>query len=73
MGFKTFDGFIDESYDDEPDESKRIHMIYSEITRLCAMSKEEIQHWINRWSKLKGPRAEAVVNIWKKHLKHRNL
>ena len=37
------------------------------------MSKEEIQHWINRWSKLKGPRAEAAVSIWKKHLKHRNL
>ena len=37
------------------------------------MSKEEIQHWINRWSKLKGPIAEAVVNIWKKHLEHRSL
>ena len=29
------------------------------------MNKEEIQHWINRWSKLKGPRAESVVNIRK--------
>jgi hypothetical protein len=35
------------------------------------LSKEEIQHWINRWSTIKGPRAEAVVNIWKKHLEDR--
>ena len=34
------------------------------------MNKLEIQYWINRWSKLKGPRAEAVVNIWKKHLEN---
>jgi len=34
------------------------------------IDKEEIQRWINRWSKLKGPIAESVVNIWKKHLKH---
>ena len=38
LGFKTFDGFIDESYDHEQDESKRIQMIYKEITRLCSMS-----------------------------------
>ena len=37
------------------------------------MNKEEIQHWINRWSKLKGPRAEAAVSIWKKCLEHRSL
>jgi hypothetical protein len=37
------------------------------------MNKEEIQHWINRWSKLKGPITEAVVTIWKKHLEHRSL
>ena len=37
------------------------------------IDKKEIQHWINIWSKLKGPRAEAVVNIWKKYLEHRSL
>jgi hypothetical protein len=36
------------------------------------MNKLEIQYWINRWSKLKGSRAEAVVNIWKKHLENRS-
>lgn len=48
IGFKTFDGFIDESYDTEPDEVKRMNMLYAEITRLCAMSKEEIHEWY--WS-----------------------
>ena len=37
------------------------------------IDKKEIQHWINIWSKLKGPRAEAVVKIWKKYLEHRSL
>ena len=35
--------------------------------------KKEIQHWINCWSKLKGPRAESVVNIWKKTLRTYNF
>jgi hypothetical protein len=45
LGFKTFSPFIDESYDSEPDEGRRINMIYKEITRLCAMSKDEIHEW----------------------------
>jgi len=45
LGFKTFSPFIDESYDDEPDEVTRIHKIYSEITRLCSMPKEELHVW----------------------------
>lgn len=45
LGFKTFHPFINESYDDEPDEKKRLVMIYSEIERLCKMSKQEIHDW----------------------------
>jgi hypothetical protein len=48
LGFKTFAPFIDESYDMEQDENIRLQMIYSEITRLCNMSKEEIHNWY--WS-----------------------
>jgi hypothetical protein len=48
LGFRTFDNFIDESYDDEIDESVRSNMIYQEITRLCSMSVEEIHSWY--WS-----------------------
>ncbi len=45
LGFKTFSPFIDESYDDEPDESMRVQMIYTEIKKLCTMSKEELHNW----------------------------
>jgi hypothetical protein len=48
LGFKTFTGFINEDYDNEPDEVLRMHMIYSEITRISSMSTEEIHNWF--WS-----------------------
>lgn len=45
LGFKTFDGFIDESYDLETDRNKRIVMIYNEIKRLTSMSTQELHDW----------------------------
>ena len=39
LGFKTFSQFIDESYDDEPNESKRVNMVYNEIKKLLTISK----------------------------------
>jgi len=48
LGFKTFSPLIDESYDNEPDEAIRLHMIHAEITRICSMSREEIHNWF--WS-----------------------
>jgi len=48
FGFKTFSPFIDESYDDEPNELIRIQKIYTEIVRLCNMTKEEMHSWY--WS-----------------------
>lgn len=48
MGFKTFSGFIDESYDHEEDTGKRIKMIYAEIEKLCKMDKKQLHDWY--WS-----------------------
>ena len=48
LGFRTFSPFINESYDDEPNEGNRLNMIYKEITRLCAMTTNEIHAWY--WS-----------------------
>ena len=45
LGFKTFSGWIDESYDRETDTTKRMSMIAAEVRRLCSMSKEEIHAW----------------------------
>lgn len=45
LGFRTFDGFIDESYDLETDATKRMIMIGNEVERLCSMPIEEIHDW----------------------------
>ena len=41
-GFKTFDKWIDESYDSEPDHDKRLHMIVDQIKKLCQLTPEEL-------------------------------
>lgn len=40
-GYKTFHPFIDESYDNEVDDNKRMMMICEEISRLCAQTDEQ--------------------------------
>lgn len=42
-GFKTFDRWIDESYDLEQDNYIRIEKITQEIARLCAMSLDQLE------------------------------
>ena len=42
MDFKTFDKFIDESYDLEIDIRKRFEKVYSEIIRLNKLSQLEL-------------------------------
>jgi hypothetical protein len=46
MGYKTFDGLIDESYDSEPDDNKRMWMIVNEIERLCNLSDTELETFL---------------------------
>ena len=46
LGFKTFDGFIDERYDCELDNKKRFQMVYEEIVRLNSMSKNELDEML---------------------------
>jgi len=48
FGFKTFDGFIDESYDLEWDYRKRWKLIQKEIIKIGEMSKQEVHDWY--WS-----------------------
>jgi hypothetical protein len=48
MGFKTFAGYIDESYDLEQDTQKRVAMVHAEIKRLCKMNKKQLHNWY--WS-----------------------
>jgi hypothetical protein len=41
-GFKTFDRWIDESYDNELDPDKRILLITEQIEKLCSMSNSQL-------------------------------
>jgi len=43
-GFKTFDRWIDESYDQEPDNDRRIAMVASELEKLCKLSDSELRN-----------------------------
>jgi hypothetical protein len=42
-GFKTFDRWIDESYDSEADPDKRIEMIVGELEKLCSLSMPALE------------------------------
>lgn len=42
-GFKTFDKWIDESYDAEEDNDKRIAMVIEQLEKLCKLSMEELR------------------------------
>jgi hypothetical protein len=50
-GFKTFDHWIDESYDDILDHYDRIEAITNEIDRLCALSPSEL---VDMYSEMKS-------------------
>jgi hypothetical protein len=42
LGFKTFNGIIDESYDEEPDMAKRYQMVYEQMQYLFAQPQKKI-------------------------------
>jgi hypothetical protein len=45
VGFKTFEPFINESYDTEVNPGKRMGMVVDEVERLCSMSFDELKKW----------------------------
>ncbi len=47
FGFKTFHPYIDESYDMEDDDFKRLQMIQMEISKFAYKSKEEKDQFLN--------------------------
>lgn len=42
LGYKTYDGIIDESYDRESNPNIRLQMIVKEVNRLCNLKEEEL-------------------------------
>jgi hypothetical protein len=41
-GFKTFSNWIDESYDNEIDNNRRLDMIVNELEKLCSLSRDQL-------------------------------
>jgi hypothetical protein len=59
LGFKTFHPYIDESYDEETDNIKRLKMVIKEVDRLCNLNQEELKRFINK--------LKAVCNYNQQH------
>jgi hypothetical protein len=52
IGYKTFDGIINESYDQEHNDGKRMTMIVDEVKRLCNLSETELDHFLTECAKI---------------------
>jgi hypothetical protein len=48
IGYMTFSDIINEDYDNEPDDCKRLNMIVNEINRLCNLSGQELSEFLSR-------------------------
>jgi hypothetical protein len=46
LGYKTFDGIIDESYDLEVDDGKRMIKIIKEAERLCNLESTSLENFL---------------------------
>lgn len=48
LGYKTFRPIIDESYDKEPDDAKRLYMIVQEAKRLCELEGNDLRNFLDK-------------------------
>jgi hypothetical protein len=73
MGFKTFEGFIDESYDREQDTARRVKLIYREIEKLCAMTKQQLHDWYWSMEHILVHNREHLLTLYKQDQKTKDL
>jgi hypothetical protein len=69
LGFKTFSGFIDESYDTVTDKPQRLKMILNEVKRLSNMSQQEIHNWYWSMEEILTHNNKHLLNVWKNNPK----
>lgn len=62
LGYKTFDPWIDESYDNETDDYKRMLMIVEEVKRLSNLSKNELLEFLFECKKITNHNVETLLN-----------
>lgn len=63
MGFKTFDDFIDESYDTEEDNDKRMELLVAEITRICNLPQQQYNTLIENCKSIAQENLNILKNI----------
>ena len=63
-GFDMFDDILDHSYDNEPDNKKRLFMVYDEIKRLSKNKDKLIEFYRNNESRFEKNK-QIVINISK--------
>ena len=66
LGYKTFDPWIDESYDSELDDYKRMLLIVEEVKRLSNLSKNELLEFLFECKKITDHNVETLLskNNW---------
>jgi len=69
FGFKTFDGFIDESYDKEENDLKRMQMIFDELDKFRSKSNEELKDWWSEILPILEHNQETFINMGNKKTK----
>ena len=67
-GFKTFDQWIDESYDLEPDSDQRVIKIVNELERLCQLDPAELEVMFEEMQQVLEYNFQWFYNGFKKHI-----
>lgn len=62
LGYKTFHPYIDESYDQEYDDSKRLVMIVEEIKRLCELKGDQLVEFLTECKKIVNHNLDTLRN-----------
>ena len=62
LGYKTFHPYIDESYDLETDDGKRMIMIVNEIERLCKLEGTEFKEFLKQAKMICNHNYQNMIN-----------
>jgi hypothetical protein len=62
IGYKTFHPIINEDYDSEEDDGKRMLMIVDEIDRLCKLSDDELREFLNKAKEITEYNYHVLLN-----------
>ena len=73
MGYRTFSPLINESYDNEKDPMKRLHLIYKEIERLTHLSHQQMQDLVFDTKEILFHNFENIKNRRNQMVKEKQL